>query len=172
MALETLITFLTIENNNMNNYIVTFEYRVMVTAFAILAMFLCWQLPWNCLRLSCWLPQTWKPWQKWTVGGLRVVSGGCRLEPSLWGAQGTQVLSGAKHQQSLRLCSARQSQWMITAILVTQPWFPAKSVFFVEVFSPVNCNPQFENWIGLCLPLSLLDSPKMLSQRSKKCFRN
>ena len=39
MALETLITFLTIENNNMNNYIVTFEYRVMVTAFAILAMF-------------------------------------------------------------------------------------------------------------------------------------
>ena len=36
---ETLITFLTIENNNMNNYIVTFEYRVMVTAFAILAMF-------------------------------------------------------------------------------------------------------------------------------------
>jgi len=40
MALETLITFLTIENNNMNNYIVTFEYRVMVTAFAILATFL------------------------------------------------------------------------------------------------------------------------------------
>ena len=40
MTLETLITFLTIENNNMNNYIVTFEYRVMVTAFAILAMFL------------------------------------------------------------------------------------------------------------------------------------
>ena len=119
-----------------------------------------------------WGCQTWKPWQKWTVGGLRLVSGGCRLEPSLWGAQGTQVLSGAKHQQSLRLCSARQSQWMITAILVTQPWFPAKSVFFVEVFSPVNCNPQFENWIGLCLPLSLLDSPKMLSQRSKKCFRN
>ena len=39
MTLETLITFLTIENNNMNNYIVTFEYRVMVTAFAILAMF-------------------------------------------------------------------------------------------------------------------------------------
>ena len=38
-TLETLITFLTIENNNMNNYIVTFEYRVMVTAFAILAMF-------------------------------------------------------------------------------------------------------------------------------------
>ena len=40
MTLETLITFLTIENNNMDNYIVTFEYRVMVTAFAILAMFL------------------------------------------------------------------------------------------------------------------------------------
>ena len=40
MTLETLITFLTIENNNMNNYIVTFEYRVMVTAFAILAMFI------------------------------------------------------------------------------------------------------------------------------------
>ena len=39
MTLETLITFLTIENNNMHNYIVTFEYRVMVTAFAILAMF-------------------------------------------------------------------------------------------------------------------------------------
>ena len=39
MTLETLITFLTIENNNMNNYIVTFEYRVMVTAFTILAMF-------------------------------------------------------------------------------------------------------------------------------------
>ena len=39
MTLETLVTFLTIENNNMNNYIVTFEYRVMVTAFAILAMF-------------------------------------------------------------------------------------------------------------------------------------
>ena len=37
MTLETLITFLTIENNNMNNYIVTFEHRV--TAFAILAMF-------------------------------------------------------------------------------------------------------------------------------------
>ena len=36
MTLETLITFLTIENNNINNYIVTFEYRVMVTAFAIL----------------------------------------------------------------------------------------------------------------------------------------
>ena len=40
LTLETLITFLTIENNNMNNDIVTFEYRVMVTAFAILAMFL------------------------------------------------------------------------------------------------------------------------------------
>ena len=40
MTLETLITFLTIENNNMNNYIVTFEYRVMVTAFAILACFI------------------------------------------------------------------------------------------------------------------------------------
>ena len=39
MTLETLIIFLTIENNNMNNYIVTFEQRVMVTAFAILAMF-------------------------------------------------------------------------------------------------------------------------------------
>ena len=39
MTLETLITFLTIENNNMKNYIVTFEYRVMVTAFAILVMF-------------------------------------------------------------------------------------------------------------------------------------
>ena len=39
MTLETLITFLTIENNNINNYIVTFEYRVMATAFAILAMF-------------------------------------------------------------------------------------------------------------------------------------
>ena len=40
MTLETLITFLTIENNTMNNCIVTFEYRVMVTAFAILAMFI------------------------------------------------------------------------------------------------------------------------------------
>ena len=40
LRLETLTTFLTIENNNANNYIVTFEYRVMVTAFAILAMFL------------------------------------------------------------------------------------------------------------------------------------
>ena len=39
MTLETLIAFLTIENNNMDNYIVTFEQRVMVTAFAILAMF-------------------------------------------------------------------------------------------------------------------------------------
>ena len=39
MTLETLITFLKIENNNMNSYIVTFEYRVMVTAFAILEMF-------------------------------------------------------------------------------------------------------------------------------------
>ena len=39
MPLETLITFLTIENNNMDNYIETFEKRVMVTAFAILAMF-------------------------------------------------------------------------------------------------------------------------------------
>ena len=39
LTLETLITFLLIENNNMNNYIVTFEYRVVVTAFAILAMF-------------------------------------------------------------------------------------------------------------------------------------
>ena len=39
MTLETLIIFLTIENNNINNYIVTFEKRVMVTAFAILAMF-------------------------------------------------------------------------------------------------------------------------------------
>ena len=43
MTLEKLITFLTIENNNYNynynNYIVTFEYRVMVAAFAILAMF-------------------------------------------------------------------------------------------------------------------------------------
>ena len=39
MTLETLITFLKIENNNMNNHIVTFAYRVMVTAFAILAMF-------------------------------------------------------------------------------------------------------------------------------------
>ena len=36
---KSIYTFLTIENNNMNNYIVTFEYRVMVTAFAILAMF-------------------------------------------------------------------------------------------------------------------------------------
>ena len=39
MTLETLLAFLTIENNNMDNYIVTFEKRVMVTAFAILAMF-------------------------------------------------------------------------------------------------------------------------------------
>ena len=39
MTLETLIAFLTIEINNMDNYIVTFEKRVMVTAFAILAMF-------------------------------------------------------------------------------------------------------------------------------------
>ena len=29
LTLETLITFLTIENKNINNYIVTFEYRVM-----------------------------------------------------------------------------------------------------------------------------------------------
>ena len=43
MTLETLITILTIENNNMNNYIVTFEYRVMVTAFANLAMFYKWK---------------------------------------------------------------------------------------------------------------------------------
>ena len=41
MTLETLITFLIIENNNMDNYIVTSELRVMVTAFAILAMFVC-----------------------------------------------------------------------------------------------------------------------------------
>ena len=39
LTLETLITFLTIEKNNINNYIVNFEKRVMVTAFAILAMF-------------------------------------------------------------------------------------------------------------------------------------
>ena len=39
MTLETLSTFLTMENNNMDNYLVTFEKRVMVTAFAILAMF-------------------------------------------------------------------------------------------------------------------------------------
>ena len=39
MTLETLVTFPTIENNKIYNYIVTFEYRVMVTAFAILAMF-------------------------------------------------------------------------------------------------------------------------------------
>ena len=36
LTLETLITFLTIENNNMNNYIVTFEYRdVMVICNSI-----------------------------------------------------------------------------------------------------------------------------------------
>ena len=34
-----MITLLTIENNIINNYFVTFELRVMVTAFAILAMF-------------------------------------------------------------------------------------------------------------------------------------
>ena len=39
MTLEALITLLTIENNNITNYIVTFEYRVTGTAFAILAMF-------------------------------------------------------------------------------------------------------------------------------------
>ena len=54
LTLETLITFLTIENNNMNNYIVTFEYRLMVTAFAILAMFV--KQFWNnfqyCISLS------------------------------------------------------------------------------------------------------------------------
>ena len=37
--MSTLITFLTIENNNINNYIVTLELRVTGTAFAILAMF-------------------------------------------------------------------------------------------------------------------------------------
>ena len=31
MTLETLITFLAIENNNINNYIVTFEKRVTLT---------------------------------------------------------------------------------------------------------------------------------------------
>ena len=32
---NTPVTFLSIENNNMNNYIETFEYKMMVTAFAI-----------------------------------------------------------------------------------------------------------------------------------------
>ena len=53
MTLETLITLLTIENNNMNNYIVTFEYRVMVTAFAILAMFFKGELPLLALLKNC-----------------------------------------------------------------------------------------------------------------------
>ena len=35
LILETPVTFLSIENNNMNNYIETFEYKMMVTAFAI-----------------------------------------------------------------------------------------------------------------------------------------
>ena len=34
-----LITLGVLKNNNMNNYIVTFQHRVMVTTFAILAMF-------------------------------------------------------------------------------------------------------------------------------------
>ena len=36
---STLITLLIIENNNINDYFVTFEKRVTGTAFAILAMF-------------------------------------------------------------------------------------------------------------------------------------
>ena len=39
LTLETLVTFLTIENNNINFYILILEKRVMGTAFAILAMF-------------------------------------------------------------------------------------------------------------------------------------
>ena len=39
MTLEKPITFLTIENNNINIYSVTLELRVTGTAFAILAMF-------------------------------------------------------------------------------------------------------------------------------------
>ena len=39
LTLEALIKFPTIEINNMKNCTVTFEYRAMVTAFAILAMF-------------------------------------------------------------------------------------------------------------------------------------
>ena len=39
VTLETLITLLTIENNIIKNYFVTFELRVTGTAFAILAMF-------------------------------------------------------------------------------------------------------------------------------------
>ena len=39
LTLETLITLLAIENNNINNNFVTFEERVTGTAFAILAMF-------------------------------------------------------------------------------------------------------------------------------------
>ena len=62
---ETLITFLTIENNNMNNYIVTFEYRVMVTAFAILAMF-----------YKFYLKYTWC-WQTLHVKRVKIVSGCC-----------------------------------------------------------------------------------------------
>ena len=57
-TLETLITFLTIENNNMNNYIVTFEYRVMVTAFAILAMF-----SGSDLGKVCWVSKGWHLWK-------------------------------------------------------------------------------------------------------------
>ena len=40
MTLGTSVTFLAIKNNNVDNYIVTFEQRMMVTTFAILAMFL------------------------------------------------------------------------------------------------------------------------------------
>ena len=38
LRLDSLITFLTIENNNINIYIVTLEERVMVTAFEILGI--------------------------------------------------------------------------------------------------------------------------------------
>ena len=38
----------------MNNYIVTFEYRVMVTAFAILAMF---------ISKNRYINRTWTGWQ-------------------------------------------------------------------------------------------------------------
>ena len=40
MTFETPITFLTIENNNIKIYIVTLEFRMTGTAFAILGMFL------------------------------------------------------------------------------------------------------------------------------------
>ena len=42
-----------IPNLAQNNYIVTFEYRVMVTAFAILAMFLLSERSYSGERVGC-----------------------------------------------------------------------------------------------------------------------